>query len=256
MGESPEYKAYTRAPTGNKALKKLSGIDRRRRGVLKDSYQEFSVEHLYVREERRKYGKKMLDTLMYYGMMEREEYDDLLPWTRFTEIAHENDPLMERLKEYYLLPIWDKSNNRKVDIPNSGNLILHDFMNGSGEHQNWEPFKFREVLYEFQSRMHRGPAYAIMIFCRFLHHKFIANGKLQAAMGEFESLYEELKKDVEEPLNAIVDHMNQEVDWTDLDELDTTSATVKNVDISRENRKQQRNKCRNLKSAQTEVYWV
>eukprot|EP00546_Thalassionema_frauenfeldii_P002396 CAMPEP_0178932658 /NCGR_PEP_ID=MMETSP0786-20121207/22760_1 /TAXON_ID=186022 /ORGANISM="Thalassionema frauenfeldii, Strain CCMP 1798" /LENGTH=138 /DNA_ID=CAMNT_0020610015 /DNA_START=112 /DNA_END=525 /DNA_ORIENTATION=+ len=56
---SADYIAFTKAPEGNKAYKNLKGKVHKARGILKESHQKFSFEHLPNDDGRRKYGKKM-----------------------------------------------------------------------------------------------------------------------------------------------------------------------------------------------------
>mmetsp|Transcript_21122 Transcript_21122/g.31299 ORF Transcript_21122/g.31299 Transcript_21122/m.31299 type:complete len:284 (+) Transcript_21122:219-1070(+) len=241
---SIEYQNYTDAPEGNKLLKKVKGWNKKRHNEFKDSYQEFSVEHLcYSLDTRKKYGKKMLDTLKSYNMMDEKEYQKLLPATKEIPAKGAVDPLMDRLKEYYLVPILDKNDYKKLTTPFSGNEVFQAFLDYSPI--NAEPFIFRELLYKVRSyRMHRGDREAVTIYFNHYHSSYVGDtAEFVRKLSGNVHLFRELEESVKEPLDALALAVRQ-LDWAKEGE-----ATTKSVDIKKRTNTNKINQ-------EQEIYWV
>merc|ERR1712038_1723388 len=112
------------------------------RGIRKESHQEFSFEHLTNDGGRRKYGKKMLDTLQANGKLGDREYSSYLPETRRRPVdsrsrgtlvdrlanhfgGHEgcDDRLEALLAEYYLFPSIGYNCVMKESVDDSTGVI-------------------------------------------------------------------------------------------------------------------------------------
>lgn len=202
---SADYVAFTKAPEGNKAYKNLKGKVHKARGIRKESHQEFSFEHLTNDDGRRKYGKKMLDTLQANRKLGDQEYSSYLPETRRRPVdsrsrgtlvhrlanhfgGHEecDDKLEALLAEYYLFPsigyncVMEESVDDSTRVvtgytfetdlyPTSGYEIFHNYLVTKGPRAT-KVASFLEAICFFRAlREFQGNAPAM----QFLYTKFI-----------------------------------------------------------------------------------
>jgi len=129
---SEEYWNYTKAPPGNKTVKKVQHWYDARRGIPKTSYQEFRFKHLQFADTRKKYGEKFLLRWKAVQGDAIRDYDwrNLMESLKEVPDTPDQDPVYLELLDYYLTPLFDDDDFRhRLSAPDSGFPIFQAFMN-------------------------------------------------------------------------------------------------------------------------------
>lgn len=223
---SKEYEDYTKAPKGPRIYKKARGVYQKYKGQVKDSYQEFSWEHLDDAKERKKYGKKFLDTLTSFGIMTQHEYKMLLPETQKV-YSHKNakdpimagllgDPLKLALVDYYLVPEFNEK-LEELGAPYSGYKVFDKFRERLvGTIYPGTVVLLLETIHRMRAiREHRGDDAAMKFFYEEYFPKWMNDETLiECTPVGGKQFYESLRKEVQKPLAKIYMQLEDyKVDW-------------------------------------------
>lgn len=238
---SKEYEIYTNTsltqpPKGIKILKsKAKGwYQKKKRG--KRSHEEFSMEHLEDAKERKKYGKKFLDTLKSLGVLEEAQYDMLLPETRKLYVrSNVPDPLKELLARYYLFPEFDDE-LQMLDASYSGYKIFDAYVKRFGGLILPIPTLFENIALFKAVRKRQGDAEAMDFF----YYDFFPNWMNDAKVMDYApdrsqqaQLYRFLKKNIQQPLHVIYMNMEEyKAKTAGGNDATTKNMKVMNVDAS------------------------
>lgn len=250
---SGTYLEYTTAPEGNKAIKKIKGIvNQKLLHHLKRSYQEFDFHHLTKPEERKKYGKKFLDTLKAQGIMDNVEYNELLPSTLSVPSEEEPDPLEYRLVMYYMLPVYDE-NIDQVGAPKSGNKLWESYIS-SGDMYGSGYFYialFLNVVATMKAtKQHQGAKAALKYFRDNIYGESLTDSELLKYAENDRQVARNLKEEVKKPLDLIVFSLDRA-----FQEANTKSVNIYNGMTA--NRKKYGYKPKmNNNIKEQEIYWV